>query len=80
MFSSSITAIATVIPSSPGYFGSFHYAALQSYDLIYQDKNIAGAFAILSHAIFWLPTTIIGLVLIFFDKKYLNIFNKEYKE
>lgn len=78
LFSSSVVAISTVIPSSPGYFGSFHYAALISFDLIYQNKNLGGAYAIISHAVFWLPTTIIGLIMLIIDKNYLNILDKVY--
>lgn len=78
VFSSSVIAISTVIPSSPGYFGSFHYAALLSFDLVFQDKNLGGAYALLSHAIFWLPITLIGLVMLIVDKKYLNILDKAY--
>ncbi len=53
--------LATLLPSTPGYLGTFDYFALQglvAYGAPYQE---ALAFALLIHAVLWLPVTLVGL-------------------
>ena len=56
--------LATLIPSSPGYIGTFHYftrLGLMSYGA---QLEIATAFALLVHVLLWLPVTIVGGLLL----------------
>jgi hypothetical protein len=53
--------LATLLPSTPGYLGTFDYFALQglaAYGARYQE---ALAFALLIHVVLWLPVTLAGL-------------------
>jgi protoporphyrinogen oxidase/uncharacterized membrane protein YbhN (UPF0104 family) len=55
--------LATSIPSSPGYVGTFHYFAALALRQFGADPALAAAYAILVHALLWLPTTITGFAL-----------------
>lgn len=57
-----LATIATLAPSSPGYFGPFHLAAFESYQILFGEPGRAAAMAVLSHAAIWAPTTIAGLI------------------
>ena len=54
------STIATLAPSSPGYFGPFHLAAFESYQLLFGEAGRAAALALLAHAALWVPTTLAG--------------------
>ena len=52
--------LATLLPSSPGYIGTFDYftmLGLMAYDA---HRESAAAFAILVHGILWAPLTLVG--------------------
>jgi hypothetical protein len=55
-----VGTLATVIPSSPGYVGTFDFFVAQT--LIHSGESMAAgaAFAVLVHLLLWLPPTIIG--------------------
>lgn len=55
--------LATSIPSSPGYIGTFHYFAALALTELGTDPALAAAYAILIHALLWLSTTSAGLFL-----------------
>jgi uncharacterized membrane protein YbhN (UPF0104 family) len=55
--------LATSIPSSPGYVGTFHYFAALALTELGTDPAQAAAFAILIHALLWVSTTSAGLLL-----------------
>jgi uncharacterized membrane protein YbhN (UPF0104 family) len=55
--------LATSIPSSPGYVGTFHYFAALAVMQFGADPALATAYAILIHALLWLSTTTVGLLL-----------------
>lgn len=55
-----ITALATLIPLSPGYVGPFHLGAYAAVSFMGGTSDQAASFAVLAHASFWLPTTAIG--------------------
>ena len=50
-----------LIPSAPGYVGTFHVSASAGLIATGVDPNRAGGFAILVHAVLWIPITAIGL-------------------
>jgi uncharacterized protein (TIRG00374 family) len=52
----------TLIPSAPGYLGTFHAAAISVLVAAAVPRNSAAAFAVLAHATLWLPVTGAGLV------------------
>lgn len=57
-----LATIATLAPSSPGYFGPFHLAAFESYQILFGEPGRAAAMAVLSHAAIWAPTTVAGVI------------------
>jgi hypothetical protein len=60
--------LSTMIPSSPGYIGTFHYFAALALAQLGAGRAEAAAFAILIHAILWLSTTSVGFLLLFLDR------------
>lgn len=54
--------LATLLPSSPGYVGTFDYFAMLGLMAYGVEHASAVAFAIVVHAILWLPLTAAGLV------------------
>jgi uncharacterized protein (TIRG00374 family) len=69
-FVSGLATIATLAPSSPGYFGPFHLAAFESYQLLFGESGRAAAMAVLSHAAIWIPTTIVGIAALGLSSSY----------
>jgi uncharacterized protein (TIRG00374 family) len=60
--------LATLIPSSPGYVGTFDYFAslgLRASGTLPAD---AAAFALLTHLVLWLPVTVAGLMALLFGR------------
>ena len=57
-----LATVATLAPSSPGYFGPFHVAAFEAYKILFGEPARAGAMAVLSHAAIWMPTTLAGVI------------------
>jgi uncharacterized membrane protein YbhN (UPF0104 family) len=60
----SIGTLSTIIPSSPGYVGTFHYFTARAMMGAGAAAAAATAFAILVHALLWLLTTAAGFVLL----------------
>jgi glycosyltransferase 2 family protein len=52
--------LATMIPSSPGYVGTFDYFAVQGLTAFGASHVIALTFALLVHLLLWLPVTVVG--------------------
>ena len=61
--------LSTMVPSSPGYVGPFHLAAVTVVGLLGYSSEIGASFAILSHLILWTSTTFCGGVLIILNPK-----------
>lgn len=55
-----VGTLATLIPSTPGYVGTFDYFVMQSMQSLGNDIASSAAFAFIVHALLWLPPTIIG--------------------
>lgn len=53
--------IAVALPSAPGFFGPYHLAAREALARFGVDEGQALALGTLSHAVFWLTTSAIGL-------------------
>lgn len=60
----SIGTLSTIIPSSPGYVGTFHYFTARTLVGSGASEVAAAAFAILIHALLWLSTTATGFCLL----------------
>ena len=58
----SAATLSTLIPSSPGYVGTFHYAATLTMEAAGMGRDAATAAAILIHGVLWVTTTAIGLL------------------
>ncbi len=56
--------IAVAIPSAPGFFGPYHLAARESLARFGVADETALAVGTLAHAIFWVTTTVLGLVVL----------------
>jgi uncharacterized membrane protein YbhN (UPF0104 family) len=52
--------LATVLPSTPGYVGTFDYFATLGLMAYGAKKESAVAFSLLVHFLLWLPITLIG--------------------
>lgn len=55
-----VGTLATLIPSTPGYVGTFDYFTAQAMVLAGNDSTAAAAFAFLVHLVLWLPPTVAG--------------------
>lgn len=60
----SIGTLSTIIPSSPGYVGTFHYFTAKAVLAFGAGAVGAAAYAILIHALLWLTTTASGFLLL----------------
>jgi len=56
-----ITTISVVVPSSPGYIGTYHWLCIKALGLFGVPKSPALSFAIVVHGIGMLPVAIVGL-------------------
>ena len=55
-----VGTLATLIPSTPGYVGTFDYFTAQAMVLAGNERTAAAAFAFLIHLVLWLPPTLAG--------------------
>jgi glycosyltransferase 2 family protein len=61
-FSLAVATLSTLLPSSPGYVGTFHFFAMQAALAFGAQPAAAAAFAIVVHLALWAPTTLAGLL------------------
>jgi glycosyltransferase 2 family protein len=55
-----VSSLATLMPGSPGEIGTFHYLAARAMMAPGNTAAAAAAYALLVHAVLWLPTTLAG--------------------
>jgi hypothetical protein len=55
-----IGTLATLIPSTPGYVGTFDYFTMRAMTTVGNSPAAAAAFTLLVHSVLWLPPTLIG--------------------
>lgn len=60
-FALATATLATLLPSSPGYVGTFDYFAALALTSYGSTREAAVAFALTVHAVLWLPLTALGL-------------------
>ena len=52
--------LTTILPSTPGYFGTFHGVVVIILEAFGVNGELAGAYAIVMHLVLWLPVTLFG--------------------
>ncbi len=55
-----VGTLATLIPSTPGYVGTFDYFTVRAMSALGNNTVVSTAYALLVHALLWLPPTLIG--------------------
>lgn len=55
--------LSTLVPSSPGFFGTYHYAAYYILSAYSIDQALILLFAVIVHSILWLPPIVITVLL-----------------
>jgi len=61
--------LATLLPSSPGYVGTFDYFASLGLIAYGAGRSAAAAFALLAHLILWLPVTLAGFGVLLWSRR-----------
>jgi uncharacterized protein (TIRG00374 family) len=62
-----VTTIGVVVPSSPGYVGTYHWLCQVSLAMFSVPAGPALSFAILAHGVNFLPVLIAGLILAYYE-------------
>ena len=60
MFVAAVVNLGVAIPSSPGFVGTYEWLGVASLRLVDVGADDALAFSILLHAVWWMPTTLVG--------------------
>ena len=55
-----VGTLATLIPSTPGYVGTFDYFTIRAMTALGNNLIVATAYALLVHVLLWFPPTLIG--------------------
>jgi uncharacterized membrane protein YbhN (UPF0104 family) len=59
-----VGTLSTIIPSSPGYVGTFHYFTAVTIGLFGFGQAESAAYAVAIHGLLWASTTACGLILL----------------
>jgi uncharacterized protein (TIRG00374 family) len=60
MLTNGIANLVTIIPSAPGYIGTFEAAGVAILEAYGVETGVATAYTVILHAALWLPITILG--------------------
>lgn len=60
LFALAAATLSTLLPSSPGYVGTFHFFASAALMAFGAPAAVAAAFAVVTHLVLWLSTTLAG--------------------
>jgi uncharacterized protein (TIRG00374 family) len=60
VFVTAVINLGVVIPSSPGFIGTYQWLAVSALGLVGVDGDVAIAFSLLMQAVWFIPTTIVG--------------------
>jgi uncharacterized protein (TIRG00374 family) len=66
-----IVSLAVMLPSSPGFVGTFHYACVASFVILNLNEAVSRPFSIVLHASQYIPVTLIGLY--YLRKEHLSL-------
>ena len=57
-----IVNFGILIPAGPGYVGTFEFFCVSALSLVSVDKSVALSYALVLHAVLFLPITVIGMM------------------
>lgn len=60
MLMTAVVNLATTLPSSPGYVGTFDEPGIEILKVFGVGENVAAAYTLVLHAALWLPITLLG--------------------
>jgi uncharacterized protein (TIRG00374 family) len=60
MLMTAVVNLATTLPSSPGYIGTFHAPGILVLETFRVNSEVAASYTIVLHAALWLPITLLG--------------------
>lgn len=60
MLMTAVVNLATTLPSSPGYVGTFDEPGIAILNVFGVERNLAAAYTLVLHAALWLPITLLG--------------------
>ena len=63
VFVTAVINLGVVIPSSPGFIGTYQWLAVSALGVVGVDGEVAIAFSLLMQAVWYIPTTIVGGVI-----------------
>lgn len=66
-----VGTLSTLIPSTPGYVGTFDYFVVHAMTTLHNPTTIATAYALLVHFVLWLPPTLLGGLYLLFKPTHL---------
>jgi uncharacterized protein (TIRG00374 family) len=75
-----VGTLSTLIPSTPGYVGTFDYFTMQAMLALGNEAAAAGAYALLVHALLWLPVTVLGGLYLMLSPVKKIIFSTDIKQ
>lgn len=61
MLMTAVVNLATTLPSSPGYVGTFDEPGIEILKVFGVEENLAAAYTLVLHAALWLPVTLLGV-------------------
>jgi len=61
MLMTAVVNLATTLPSSPGYVGTFDEPGIEILKVFGVNENIAASYTLVLHAALWLPITLLGI-------------------
>jgi hypothetical protein len=67
-FALSTGTLGTLLPSTPGYIGTFDYLTMLGFLAYGFSKTVAAACALLIHVVLWMPQTIVGMTWLLVSK------------
>jgi uncharacterized protein (TIRG00374 family) len=65
-FACSLGTLSTMLPSTPGYVGTFDYFTILATTTCGVAHDVGALFAVVVHLVLWLPLTVAGLIAIMF--------------
>lgn len=66
-----VVNLGALVPSSPGYVGPYHYFCWLCLSVFAVQKSLAISFAVVMHALWYVPLTLLGFV--FLGKEHLSL-------
>lgn len=76
MLVNGVANLFTIIPSGPGFVGTFDAAGIGVLSALGVSSNIAGAYTLALHAVLWLPVTLVGAFFMLREGLHWNDFQK----